>query len=148
MPSKVYLHNDREINHKLMYRAFSSKSACSNHNTNVVFRDTDIVVSVTIFGQISPLGCKVKKLWPSWFGSICICLHFELTLANFIVYWRNFHCCEWPNIDMQSTYLVTLIVVYTMREHVNTMHQNLNSGIAWKIWAIFLCQCQSISLTY
>ena len=30
--------------------------------------------------------------------------------ANFIRYWANFNCCNWPNIEQTSSHLVTLSV--------------------------------------
>ena len=25
-------------------------------------------------------------------------------------FWENFHCCKWPNIEKQTSHLVTLVV--------------------------------------
>ena len=55
----------------------------------------NVRISVTRFGEISPLCHTVKKLWPFWKGSFSIRPNFEIILANFICHWAMFHRCKW-----------------------------------------------------
>ena len=62
-------------------------------------RKISIAVSVTKFGEISPLGQNVKQLWQMFKGPLSIWQNFEHTWANFLRDWVNFQCCNWPNIE-------------------------------------------------
>ena len=54
-------------------------------------------ISVTRFGEILPLGQKIKNyLAISW---VTIWQNFEPTLANILYFWPNIHCSKWPNIE-------------------------------------------------
>ena len=56
-----------------------------------------VVASVTRFGKIPPLWQIFKIIWQYiylfGFGQ-----SLELTLAQFVCYGANFHCCKWPKI--------------------------------------------------
>ena len=53
--------------------------------------------SVTRFGKVCHFG-EILKMWPFSEGSNSDWPNYVLTLAWFICYLANFHCCEWPNI--------------------------------------------------
>ena len=56
-------------------------------------------ISVTRFGEISPLRRNIKQLWQILKAPLSIWKNFEHTLANFLCNWANFQCCKWPNIE-------------------------------------------------
>ena len=58
------------------------------------------VISVTRFGEISPLWQNFNSLWLLFEDLFCIGQNLELIgLGIFVGYWANLHCCYWPNIE-------------------------------------------------
>ena len=58
-----------------------------------------LLLSVTIFGKISPLRENFKNIWQLFDGLICICQTFETTLENSVYFWANLCSCKWPNFE-------------------------------------------------
>ena len=58
-----------------------------------------VVISVTKFGENSPLWQIIKNLWQYISGLLDFGQSFQLTLAQFVSYWVYFHCWKWPNIE-------------------------------------------------
>ena len=56
-------------------------------------------ISVTRFGEISPLWQNFRNLWPFIEGQNSIWQHFEHILANYWCCWANVNCCKWTNIE-------------------------------------------------
>ena len=57
------------------------------------------VRSVTRFGKNPPLWQIFKNIWHYISGLFGFGQSFELTLAQFVCFWANFHCCKWTNIE-------------------------------------------------
>ena len=55
--------------------------------------------SVTRFGEILALGQIFKSLHSFFQVLFSIWPNFELTLANILCYWVNFHCSKWLKIE-------------------------------------------------
>ena len=66
------------------------------------------MVSVTRFGEISPLWQKLKCLWQFNEGLFSIWQKLLPTLANFVYNWAIFHGCKWTNNENYENHLVTL----------------------------------------
>ena len=61
--------------------------------------------------NFATLAKKWKSLANVWIF-ISYLANVEPTLANLLHYWANFHCCSWPNIEIQSNHLVTLTMIH------------------------------------
>ena len=60
---------------------------------------TDILPSVTRFGENLHLLQYFTSLWQIFYGLFLIWQNVEPTLANLVNYWADFHCLKWPNIE-------------------------------------------------
>ena len=70
--------------------------------------------SATRIGEILPFWQNLQSLGQFSEGFFPVWENFGLTLANFICHRASFHWCKWPNVDKQSSHLVTLA-----RKHKN-----------------------------
>ena len=65
-----------------------------------------VALSVTRFGEISPLKQKFRTLWQYFKGLFGIGQSCEPTVGQFVFFWANFHCCKRPNLEKQSGHTV------------------------------------------
>ena len=63
------------------------------------FGEWHIPISVTRFGEISPLWQKFTSLWQFLDSLFLIWQNAEPTLVNFGHYWSYFHCCKRPIME-------------------------------------------------
>ena len=57
------------------------------------------LISVTRFGEISPIGQDFKSLWQNFKCLICIWQNYEPNLAQNIAIWPFFYVVKEPNFE-------------------------------------------------